>query len=178
MDWSQALEGHLYPCYKSSFLGADGRPFTSCWERSVCVPAGTGTNPHSQSSSSLLCWKRVSKSKIAWHQGVGRKSKTQKGGPHPASENRGPRIVEALPQALGSQVHTICSVLPWDILATSACMVVAEVSFAFFPGQERKKPKGLVWPLHFSTYTFLQRQRECWSSVMGLALCWVLGIYW
>lgn len=124
------------------FLGADGGPITLCWERSVCIPAGMGINPDSRSYSSLLCWRRLSKSKIAWHQGVGWKSKTQKGGPHPASENRRPRILEALPHALRSQVHTICSVWPWDTLGASACVVVAEVSFAFLPEQERKHGRG------------------------------------
>lgn len=76
---------------------------------------------------------------------------------------------EALPPALCSQVHTICSVSPGDIAGTSACIAAPEVFFTFFPRQERKTWKGLVWSPRVSTYTHAPRPGEGGGSVIWLA---------
>lgn len=53
-----------YTCYKSNFLGRWQACHQVVMGVSACILARTGTSLRSDSSAPLLCWRRVSKSKM------------------------------------------------------------------------------------------------------------------
>lgn len=167
--------GRTHTCATSPISWADGKPVTKWWWGSLhAYHLGQGPVYTLDSSASLLCRRRVSKSKTVWHQGLSGNKKTQKGGPHQGTTQHqrieGEGSARPCPSSAFPGAYHMCSFAlrhHWNF-SLHWC---GWGFLSFFPWTRKKKWKDLVWPLHFNTYTQTPRQRRCWGSAIWSALC-------
>lgn len=136
-DWSQALEGHPFTCYRFNVWGQRQiGHWGVMWSFCKCTSSGRNQSHSWSSSVSLLCLSRVSKSEMILSiTGVGEIKNSEGLTQHQRIEGKSwwtlspSSILGCIPFV--QFFLEISQELP-------GCPGVAEISFPFFPGQEEK----------------------------------------